>query len=76
MKANFPGVEVLGAALNFRKRQKIRHPLYNVLQKKREIRHFPIVISSDGKEMYQKVCCTCRVFFCQSVLKDTLKCNV
>ena len=28
---------------------------------KREIRHFHAVVVENGKEMYKKVCCTCKV---------------
>ena len=54
--------EFLGAALNFRKRQKICCTLY-MSSKKMKLGIFTSQSYSDGKEMYQIVCYTCEVFF-------------
>ena len=61
MLANFSGVYFLGTALKFTKTKKnsssLVYVLYNINVQ------FGIFMCSDGKEMYKKAWCTCKVVF-------------
>ena len=60
MKANFPGVDFLGPHSSFERERKIRCHLFTS-SIKCEIRDFHAVVVQWRKEMYKKVCCTCKV---------------
>ena len=59
----YPGVEFLGTALKVRKRKRISSTCFHVSITRR-IRKFTSWSCSDGKEMYQTVCCACKLLFC------------
>ena len=60
MQANFPSVDFLGTTLELRKGKKISLSLVTSLIK-HEIRHFPLQSCSNGKEMYKKAWCLCKL---------------
>ena len=61
MQLNFPGVDNLGTALKFRKREKRSSWLVYALHKKVKLGIFTSQSCRDGKEMYNKARCTCKV---------------
>ena len=60
MLPNFPRVDFFRTTLKLRKRKKISSSLVTSLIKC-EIRHFPSQSCSNGKEMYNKAWCTCKL---------------
>ena len=58
---NLPGVDFLRRALNFRERKRNSSSLVYVLQKNLQLGIFTSQSCKDGKEMYKKVLCTCKV---------------
>ena len=62
MYANTPEFEFQGTILKFRKRNKILPCLFT-FSIKHEIRHFTSYLCKNGKEMYKKARCLCKVLF-------------
>ena len=64
MLATFPGDDFLGTTLKFRKRKKISSSLVYVLHKTWKKRGIFMWLSCrNGKEMYKKARCTCKLVF-------------
>ena len=47
-----------------------RFPTFSIIVK---IRQFASYLCSDGKEMYKKVCCTCKVVVIATLLPNSLE---
>ena len=60
MWPNYPGANVVGAALKFRKRNENLPSCVHVLHKTLNLVISRRCFAEDGKEMHQRVLCTCR----------------
>ena len=74
MQANFPGLDNLGTALKFRKREKSSSWVVYALHKKSEIRHFHVVVVQGRQRNVQKSamhvlgCCFAQQTYCFDAL--------